>query len=185
MIMPTAARTRSLSGAAKTAALSTAARIAVQHSARISGVTLSLLRKNKKGAPLPESGVFWSLSHTSNYVAAVTAPFPIGIDIEKITQRSSLLFDKIADQDEWELERDVSNLTLFRYWTAKEAVLKAVGKGIAGLADCRVEKILNTNQLQLSYLSTQWSVLHYTEIEDHIVTLTADTLPVIWHHIAL
>jgi len=184
VIMATTAGTRNMSGAKKVAALGRAARIAVQHSARLSGVTLALLEKNIKGAPLPEAGVFWSLSHTTKYVAAVTAPYPIGIDIEEITERSPLLFDKIADQDEWKLAAEVSNRTLYRYWTAKEAVLKAAGKGIAGLADCRVERILSTNQLQLRYRSTLWSVSHYTEIQDHIVALTTDTPQIVWHSFA-
>ena len=88
------------------------------------------LEKDKNGAPLPSKGTYWSLTHKSANVAAVVAPRPVGIDIEVLRPCNPNLYQRIASAEEWDLAATVSDKNFFRYWTAKEAVLKAVGKGL-------------------------------------------------------
>lgn len=172
---------RRLKGRDKVAALRRIARIALERSARHSGVTLGALEKTESGAPLPSNGIYWSLTHKESYVAAVTAPQPIGIDIEKNRPCAEGLYRRLAEPWEWELSPAVTQSLFYRYWTAKEAVLKAVGKGLAGLTRCRIVKILDDSRLELTYDNTVWRVSQLWSAEDHIVTVTDNDFEIEWH----
>ncbi|MEA3428693.1 MAG: 4'-phosphopantetheinyl transferase superfamily protein, partial [Thermodesulfobacteriota bacterium] len=121
---------RKLSGKNRTLYLSRHARYALEISAQKSCIHLSNLLKDENGVPMPCGANYWSLSHKPAYVAAVVAPERIGIDIEEIRTCSESLFRKIADHREWGLADTDKFKLFFRYWTAKEAVLKAVGTGL-------------------------------------------------------
>jgi 4'-phosphopantetheinyl transferase len=170
-----------LKGREKVAALRRHARQALAHSARYGGVRLGPLEKDDHGAPLPSNGVHWSLTHKERYVAAVTAPHPVGIDIERIRPVRTGMHQRLAADTEWELAPEVTRALFFRYWTAKEAVLKAVGKGLTGLSRCRVAAIVDADHLILSYEDSQWTVAHFWGTKDHIVTITADRAAIQWH----
>jgi 4'-phosphopantetheinyl transferase len=170
-----------LKGREKVAALGQHARQALAHSARFGGVRLGPLEKDDHGAPLPSNGIHWSLTHKERYVAAVTAPRPVGIDIEKIRPVRAGMYQRLAGDAEWALAPEITPVLFFRYWTAKEAVLKAVGKGLAGLSRCRVEAIADPDHLVLSYEDSQWTVAHFWGTKEHIVTVTADRAAIQWH----
>ena len=125
--------------------LSRHARRALSRSAAKSGVHAGELLKDENGRPLPFDGTFWSITHKTQYVAGVVAPTPIGIDIERIRELSRGLFRKTAADPEWALAdtEGKSLLTFFRFWTSKEAVLKATGVGIKDLLKCQVRQILD------------------------------------------
>ena len=127
-----------LKGREKTVSLSGHARRALQLSARKSGIILAELLKEENGAPLPFSGNYWSLTHKSDYVGGVVAGFRIGIDIERIRPIQKALYRKTANDDEWRLSGEDPVQLFFRYWTAKEAVLKAAAVGLKDLTKCRV-----------------------------------------------
>jgi len=158
-----------------------AARVALARSARYSGVVLGSLEKHANGAPLPSNGVFWSISHTTTYVVAVTAPCAVGIDIEKIKPFSPPLQEEIAGKPEWALVPLVTDLLFYRYWTAKEAVLKEVGQGLAGLPDCTIEEIVDDTHMILRYHSELFMVLHYKAPGNHLCALTTNNSPIKWH----
>jgi 4'-phosphopantetheinyl transferase len=151
---------RRLRGREKVARLSSLARLAVQLSASRSGIKLGELIKSPEGAPLPVAGYFWSLAHKTGYVAGVVADFPIGLDIEKIRPCLPGLYRMTADESEWKLGETVTDLLFFRYWTAKEAVLKSVGIGLKALSKCRVIEIMDDYHLMLSYKHQVFTVEH-------------------------
>jgi len=68
------------------------ARRAVEISAEKSRIPLGELAQDEHNAPLPFNGNFWSITHKPQYVGAVVAPSPIGIDIERIDERPESLF---------------------------------------------------------------------------------------------
>lgn len=171
-----------LKGREKVKWLSQYARKALAVSAQKSGVRLDHLPKDNKGAPLPVNGIYWSLSHKIDFVAGVAAPFPVGIDIEKIKPPSDRLYAKIADPAEWQLTDGERLDSFFRFWTAKEAVLKAVGKGIAGLSRCRVQKVVDDDLILVSYDDQVWDVAHF-RFEDHLVSVTKNHFRICWKHI--
>jgi 4'-phosphopantetheinyl transferase len=177
---------RSLDRREKVKALGRQARSALRLSANFSGVSLDIkaLEKGDLGAPMPQGETHWSLSHKAFFAAAVTAPYPVGIDIEMVKPVKEGLYDRIADEQEWLLASEKNSVAFFRFWTAKEAVLKAIGKGMTGLDHCRVIKIHDDHQIRLSFNGSPWSVIHHWVDERHLVAVTSKGEPISWHMVA-
>lgn len=180
VIFETPADMRSLAGRERTKALSEFARAALYRSAELSGAVLGHLGKGDRGEPVPSGGTFWTLSHTLGFVAAVVAPFPVGIDIEKIMPVTPALRNKAATSEEWALAGDTDQETFCRFWTAKEAVLKAVGAGLGGLSNCRVVEIIDKYHTRIVYKSERWEVSHYFQIPGHVASITVPSERVEW-----
>jgi 4'-phosphopantetheinyl transferase len=159
--------------------LSRKAREALLTCSRKSGVRLGALAKNENGAPLPFDGNYWSLTHKSAYVGAVIGPEPMGIDIERIRDISDGLIRKTASKAEWHLAGGEPDSVFFRYWTAKEAVLKATGVGIAGLSRCRVAEIRGDRHLRLVYAGNDYVVEHFF-FDRHVASVVKNRFRVEW-----
>jgi len=134
--------------------LSFHARKALDISAEKSGVVVTSLLKDEHGAPLPFDGNYWSVTHKPAYVGGVIASKRIGIDIEKIRTCSPALFKKTANDSEWKLSNEDAFTLFFRYWTAKESVLKASSAGIRDLSKCRVVHVMDANHLVIDFYIT-------------------------------
>jgi 4'-phosphopantetheinyl transferase len=158
--------------------LSRHARRALEISAEKSRITLGELAQDEHNAPLPFNGIFWSISHKTEYVGGVVGPTPIGIDIEKIYSRAKSLFRKTASESEWSLA-DTSLTTFFRYWTSKEAVLKTAGIGLKDLSKCRVIRIRDDHHLDIEYEDQKWQVEH-AYFEDHIASIVKNDFQIDW-----
>jgi 4'-phosphopantetheinyl transferase len=159
--------------------LSRHARRALEISAEKSGVKLGELIKEDNGSPLPFNGNYWSVTHKPEYVGGVIASEQIGIDIEKIRPCSKGLFKKTADDREWALA-DTDSLTLFfRYWTSKEAVLKAGGAGLTDLSKCRIVKIIDDNNLIINYKNKKWFVEQFF-FKGHVASVIKTTSHIEW-----
>jgi 4'-phosphopantetheinyl transferase len=161
--------------------LSRHARQALEMSAAKSAVALGQLAKDDRGVPQPFNGIFWSLTHKPEYVAGVVAPQPIGIDVEKIRPCSEGLFKKTATDAEWGLaDRFADRLGIFfRYWTAKEAVLKASGTGLMDLSKCRIVALGSDTGLTVDYQDRIWQIEHYF-FDDHLASVVAQGSTVEW-----
>jgi 4'-phosphopantetheinyl transferase len=160
--------------------LSDCARQALALSAERLGVRLGPLEKDDRGAPIPCHGNFWSLSHKPDYVGGVVAPAAIGLDIERLRPCSAGLRRKTADAAEWALmSHGDAQTTFFRYWTAKEAVLKARGEGLRDLSRCRIAHILDPTRLRVDYAGKTWTVEHFF-FEGHVAAIAAGGLGVEW-----
>lgn len=179
MILTVPVSDRQLTGRKKVQHLSTLARRALARSCQVSGVRLDTLPKDEKGAPLPINGVHWSLTHKSDAVGAVAAPLPVGIDLEIIRPISFPMFAKVADEKQWALLTGDRQRNFFRLWTAKEAVLKAVGQGIAGLTRCRVVAIIDDTHMELIYEGVHW-VVEQAWFANRIAAVTPYDFDVHW-----
>ncbi|MFO8086067.1 MAG: 4'-phosphopantetheinyl transferase superfamily protein [Desulfobacterales bacterium] len=169
-----------MKGREKVAFLSWHARKAVELSAGRAGVHLKSLAKSDHGVPLPFQGNFWSLTHKTIYVAGVVAPKEVGIDIERIKPVSEGLFEKTAYDSEWNIGANPRCPDLFfRFWTAKEAVLKATGVGIAGLLKCEVIEIPDTTHLILYHQNRFWHVEHCF-FDGHVATVVQNDFRLKW-----
>lgn len=170
VILPVPEGTDRLSGKERVALQSTVARKALRLSAEKSGLELGELRKGKDDVPQPCGNHYWSISHKPRYVAAVVSDGRIGIDIEEMRPRTGSIFDYVASTEEWELSKRKDWHTFFRYWTAKEAVLKAVGTGLSGLKKCRVVNIPNEAHIVLEYQGRAYAV-EQLQYRDHMVSV--------------
>jgi 4'-phosphopantetheinyl transferase len=166
------------SGKEKVDYLSLIAREALKLSAEKSGVRLRELLQDENGVPCPVAGIYWSLSHKPKYVAAVVSKDKVGIDIEEIKPRDELLFARVASDKEWELQ-ERSWDTLFRYWTAKEAILKVIGIGIGGLKTCRIISVTDENHITLDYKGHSFLV-EQLRYKNHIVSVLKDDNQIEW-----
>ncbi len=180
VVLRVPAHLRRLRGRPQAAILSRLARVAVRLSARLSGVAPPVCAKNDLGAPQPENGIHWSLTHKPAFVAGVVAHAPVGIDIEPVGSPPEALYRRIAAADEWHLGSDPRAPRLFyRVWTAKEAVLKAEGVGLRGLSRCRVTAVPDQATMQLGFDARAWTVTHHY-LETHVLALTCTHAPVEW-----
>ena len=158
--------------------LSRHARRALAISAEKSGVRLGKLEQDERNAPLPVDGIYWSITHKTEYVGGVIAPYPVGIDIEKICSRTKALFQKIATDAEWSLA-DKTVKTFFRYWTAKEAVLKAGSIGLRALSKCRVIQVPDEQHLDIEYDAGTYRIQHHY-YDDHIASIVKNSFNIDW-----
>jgi 4'-phosphopantetheinyl transferase len=147
--------------------------------ARRSGGVLERLSKDSDGVPLPVNGWHWSVAHKPGYVAGVAGPAPLGIDIEPVSPRNRNLFSKIASPAEWQLGYEEEWYLFYRFWTAKEAVLKAVGMGLKGLSRCRVVAIDGPCRMTVAYDGHNWPVEQVYR-DGHLAALAAEDLSVQW-----
>jgi len=179
VILSVPASAKELTRRARVKYLSRHARRALKISAEKSGIQLGELIKEENGSPLPSGGNYWSVTHKPEYVGGVIASEQIGIDIEKIRPCSKALFKKTADEREWALS-DTDPLKLFfRYWTSKEAVLKAGGKGLSDLSKCRIGRIIDNHNLIINYKNKKWFVEQFF-FKGHVASVIKTTSRIEW-----
>ena len=178
VVMPVIEAGHKPSGKEKVDHLSQIAREALKVSAEKSRVRLGELLKDERGAPFPFAGIYWSISHKSKYVAAVISKDKVGIDIEEIKPRPESLFARVASDEEWELQ-ERSWDTLYRYWTAKEAILKIIGIGIGGLKICRITSVPDDNHIALDYKG-QFFLVAQLRHNNHIVSVLKGDNEIKW-----
>ncbi len=92
--------------------------------------------KNKYGKLYDEQGRFYfNISHSADYTALIFGKSENGIDIEKISEGYTNLYERVLMKSEHEMllntEDSLRDEFFMRCWTAKEAYLKYVGKGIS------------------------------------------------------
>jgi 4'-phosphopantetheinyl transferase len=170
---------KQLRGRERVAFLSQLARCAVERSSQKTGIRISCLKKDEKGIPIPSDGVHWSISHKPEYVIGVVSLKKIGIDIEKFRTYSTGLERKVADLQEWKLYKSDRSELLFRYWTAKEAVLKAEGIGLSGLSACKIVKVIDETNLIANFQNQNRIVEHFF-FKNHVAAIVKNNYRVEW-----
>lgn len=179
IVLQVASELQCLKGRQKVSLLSNCARRALRLSADRTGVPLHELLKDQDDVPLPSGNYYWSVSHKSRYVAAVISTDRIGIDIEEMKPRSQSIFSYVAGEEEWELCGDKSWAALYRYWTAKEAVVKAAGTGLAGMRSCQVVSVPDKTHILIFYQDRLHTV-EQLRYDGHIVAVLKDDNEVEW-----
>jgi 4'-phosphopantetheinyl transferase len=180
VILPVPTTARDLLPRQRVRFLSEHAREALRRSAERLQVELGPLEKDSRGAPLPFQGCFWSVTHKPDYVGGVLAPSPVGMDLEKIRPCSAALFRKTATEAEWSLaDGSDRDRLFFRFWTAKEAVLKTGGEGIKGLAQCHVRQVTDETHLLVDYAGQPWRVAQIF-FDGHVASAAGRELWVEW-----
>ncbi|MCG3136416.1 MAG: hypothetical protein HJJLKODD_00249 [Phycisphaerae bacterium] len=185
-----------LSGPQRVARQRTAARQVLVQLAQQIGAPLEGWRQNEGRVPLPNAGWYWSISHKPGMVAAAIDREPVGIDVELLqSRRSTGVFQKIARSDEWarcgvvseELQAAMAEQSartqlwnvFFRLWTAKEAVLKANGRGVGEFDNCQIQKIIDMQQLSIEYQSQLW-IVEQKIVRNHLAAVATNRRIVQW-----
>ncbi len=156
-----------------------AARLALRVCASHCGAPDSGWEQDAKRVPLVNQGYFWSISHKRQWAAAVIADCPVGIDIEHIAPRRNELYAELANDEEWRIAGGRDWDSFYRVWTAKEATLKANGRGIGGFADCVVTDVPDARHMVMTLDGASWRVEHYY-VEDHIAAVAGDCDAIEW-----
>jgi 4'-phosphopantetheinyl transferase len=130
--------------------------------------------------PIPINGYFWSLSHKAKLVGGVINDQPVGFDIEEIRERREGLFSRVAAEKEWKLFRERNPKIFTQVWSAKEAVVKANGKGIAAIRSCRLAARPEENILLLVFNGKNWLV-NQVMFDDHVISVASDGKAIQWN----
>ena len=129
-----------------------------------------IFEKLDSGAPAPHGRWNWSISHDAVRVAGAVFEGPIGIDLERIVLRRQALMERVLQPEEWALFEGDRALAFTRAWTAKEAVLKAAGVGLAELRRCRVARVLDEGRLLMRHRERDLLV-QQSRFENHILAV--------------
>ncbi len=94
------------------------------------------IKKTPKGQPyfynrITKEKSNWklSISHSHDFAIAAVSEQPIGVDIEKIEERKESFYrEAFTPKEQQNITNDMKKGTT--YWTAKEAVSKALGEGL-------------------------------------------------------
>jgi 4'-phosphopantetheinyl transferase len=121
---------------------------------------------------LAASNISFNLSHSQGLaLCAVNYHNHIGVDLEFINRTSDVaaLAKRFFLPQEYALMRSLSGeqqqQTFFRYWTCKEAYLKATGEGLAQLEQIEIS-LSPTEPAQLK-TSENWSLFELTPATDY------------------
>jgi len=179
VILAVPSQYRAYRGRQQVKILSSLAREALTICAEKCQLQLGRLVKNEQGAPQPFDGHYWSLTHKPAYVGAVISLQKTGIDIEAVKNISTAMFKRVATDSEWHLASVRSEDLFFRFWTAKEAVLKAEGLGMAGLSKCTITRILDRDHLEVGCRDKRYLIEHLY-FKGHIASVVRDQLESRW-----
>lgn len=97
------------------------------------------IRRTEKGKPFLEGkdGFEFSVSHSGDLVAYVSAAAPVGIDVEKVKEIKPERFFRFFSEEERKALEESSNPRelFFQIWTAREALSKLLGEGLSLLEE--------------------------------------------------
>ena len=93
--------------------------------------------KNEHGKPffLDECLPNFNISHTKDMIGLVLSSEVIGIDLEVLRNTKEDLWERFLSENEVNALKGAENKEVLftRFWTIREAVLKASGEGLSGL----------------------------------------------------
>ena len=96
--------------------------------------SLAELKYSQYGRPYFNEKFDFNISHSENYViCAIGNDVRLGIDIEKVEKINLSEFVSILRTEEWNkiVNSTKPTSSFFQYWTIKESVIKANGKGLS------------------------------------------------------
>ncbi|MEM0578407.1 4'-phosphopantetheinyl transferase family protein [Flavobacterium polysaccharolyticum] len=98
--------------------------------------------KDNYGKPyVVDSNLNFNISHSGNTVVCVFSKQDIGIDIEEINEIDYSLFENVFSSSEFAEINEKGLDKFYEFWTKKESVIKAIGKGMSiPLAEIEIDK---------------------------------------------
>ena len=106
---------------------------------------------NEHGKPYFAGGPYFSISHCKEGIAVAIDDMPIGIDIEAIRHADEELIKRTMNEEE---QRQIhSDRDFIRFWTQKEAIVKAQGTGIQSFE--QLQRILEIGNWKLETIEKE------------------------------
>lgn len=104
------------------------------------GVTDPVIGAYDSGQPYVDGhGIFISISHSGDFVAAAASHTPVGIDIECPRDFNAHLLERVCTDDELSyVTGGEQSSRFYEIWTGKEAYFKMLGTGITDLKSVNV-----------------------------------------------
>lgn len=107
-----------------------------------------ILEKDPNGKPIPIeiqwTLLYWSISHSNNYVSFIISDEPTGIDIAEYEERDISLLDMHSDS-EYDLLGAKSWNNFYILWTAKESIIKLQGWWLEDMSTIRIRETYSDN----------------------------------------
>ncbi|MBN3880764.1 MULTISPECIES: 4'-phosphopantetheinyl transferase HetI [unclassified Nostoc] len=126
-----------------------------------------------------DSGLEFNLSHSQGLgLCAVNCTRPIGVDLEYIRPMSDIeaLAKRFFLPREYEMLRSLSpnqqQEIFFRYWTCKEAYLKATGDGLSQLE--QVEVSLTPTEPAKLEITEDWSLFELVPANNYVAAVAVE-----------
>lgn len=92
------------------------------------------IKYNKNNKPyIPNSNIFFNISHKNNYAVCVFSNKEIGVDIEKIKDINHHIINNYYNEEEKKFSNNPKNF--YKIFTLKEAYVKCYGKTILDIKD--------------------------------------------------
>ena len=125
--------------------------------------------------------LYFNLSHSGDYILIIIGDKKVGIDIEKInyTQNFSDILPTIFSKYEIDELLISSNktLTFYKFWTRKEAILKAIGKGMnEDLKSITVTDGEHSVPTDILSLNSQFVILSFEVDGNHVGAIAFEGL---------
>ncbi len=126
-------------------------------------------------AKFADSGLWFNLSHSVSLGLCGVSYRQIGIDLEYIRPMSDLeaLAKRFFLPREYDVVRSLAphlqQQVFFRYWTCKEAYLKATGEGIAQLEE--VEVLLSLTEAAKLQTSDDWRLQELVPADNYVAAV--------------
>lgn len=92
------------------------------------------LKYNRYGRPYIDEIIDFNISHSGKYViCTIGRNIKLGVDIEKVEFINFNDYINTMNEREWGYINNSNNsyFSFFQYWSIKESVIKAVGKGLS------------------------------------------------------
>ena len=156
-------------GSQRVARASFHARLALAASAELSGCPVRDFRKDAEDVPQPTRGWHWSVSHSRAHVAGCVHRAPVGIDVEDRRHVRREVVERALAAQELALLGSGGADDFLRAWTAKEALLKELGLGLAGLSRCTIVEVAGEDALVVAFDALRRRVRQLVE-PDHVVS---------------
>ncbi len=136
----------------------------------------SPLEKDMDGRPVPisidgkEGLLYWSISHSEDYIAYIVGPTRVGIDIAWFRERGESLLNTHSAK-EYALLGGINWEHFYRLWTAKEAIIKSTGWILDEMKDISLFEKIDTN---ITCFVFRWETIpiQTTIGEDFILSFT-------------
>lgn len=96
--------------------------------------TLHKLQYSNHNRPYIDGKIDFNISHSGHYVLCVVGKgMKIGIDIEEIKFIDFKDYDTVMSREQWEQIRSAEDplRKFYDYWTIKESIIKADGRGVS------------------------------------------------------